>query len=207
MSNGIDQEDSWATKTRIRGIQGQQWGGPEGFRGDNVVDQGDQVHTSMDRMDKGPRLCGPGGEDPSKHRPEKEGLEEARTRRAKIQASTDLNSRGPRKRGSGGQRAAQARAGRIKVWVRENQSATKVSRCTGESNRGGQVESRGPPEANTGERKQGMMRPLSQAARMGIGISLVRIRSEIHFDDRVGRVRWRCLLRSLLTLWFVAPAI
>ena len=148
MSNGMDQGDSWATKTRIRGIQGRQWGGPGGFRGDNVVDQGDQVHTSTDRMDKGPRLCGPGGADPSKHGPEKERLKEAQTRRVKIQASTHLQSKGPRKGGPGGQRSAQARAGRIKVWVRENQSATKVSRSTGESNRGGQVERRGPPEAN-----------------------------------------------------------
>ena len=126
-----------------------------------MVDQGDQVHTRMDRMDKGPRLCGPGGEDPSKHGPEKERSEEARTQRAKIPASTDMKSKGPRKRGPGGQRSAQGRARRIKVWVRENQSATKVSRSTGESNRGGQVESRGPPEANKGERKQRMMSQLS----------------------------------------------
>ena len=80
-----------------------------------MVDQGDQVHKSMNRMDKGPRLCGPGGEDPSKHRPEKERLEEARTQRAKILASTALKSKGPRKRRLGGQRSTQARAGRIKV--------------------------------------------------------------------------------------------
>ena len=121
----------------------------------------DQVHTSTDRIDKGPRLCGPGGEDPSKHGPEQERLEEAQTPRAKIQASTDLKSKGPRKRGPGGQKSAQGRVGRIKICVRENQSATKVSRSTGESNRGGQVESRGPPEANKGERKQRMMRQLS----------------------------------------------
>ena len=71
------------------------------------------------------------GEDPSKHGPEKERLEEARTRRARIQASTDLKSKGRRKPGPGGQRSAQARAGRIKVWVRENQSATRVSKSTG----------------------------------------------------------------------------
>ena len=69
-----------------------------------------------------------------------------------------MKSKGPRKRGPGGQRSAQVRAGRIKVWVRENQSATKVSRSTGESNRGGLVESRGLPEVNKGERKQRVMR-------------------------------------------------
>ena len=78
-----------------------------------------------------------------------------------MQASTDMKSKGPRKRGPGDQRSAQARAERIKVWVRENQSAMKVSRSTGEGNRGGQVESRGPPEANKGERKQRMMSQLS----------------------------------------------
>ena len=161
MSNGMDQGDSWATKTRIRGIQGCQWGGPGGFGGDNVVHQWDQVHTSTDRMDKGLRLCGPRGEDPSKHGPEKERLEEAPTWRAKIQGSTALKSKSRRKRGLEGRRSAQARAGRIKVWVRENQSAAKVSRSTGDSNRCGQVESRGPPEENKGERKQTMMRQLS----------------------------------------------
>ena len=108
-------------------------------------------------MDKGPRLSGPGGEDPSKHGPENKKLEEARTWRAKIRASTFLKSKGTRKHGPGGQRSAQAWAGRINVWVRENQSARQVSRSTGESNRGGQVESRGPPEVNNRERKQRMM--------------------------------------------------
>ena len=161
MSNGIDEEDSWAIKARIRVIHGRHWRGPVGFGGNNVVDLGDQVHTSTDRMDKGPRLWEPGGEDPSKHGPEKARLEEAWTWRAKIQASTDLKSKGPHQRGPGGQRSAQAQAGRIKVWARENQSATKVSRSTGKRNRGGQEESRGPPGANKGERKQRMMRQLS----------------------------------------------
>ena len=78
-----------------------------------------------------------------------------------IQASTDLKSKGPHKPGPGGQRSVQPGPGRIKVWVRENQSATQVSRSTGESSRGGQFESRGPPEANKGEQKQRMMRQLS----------------------------------------------
>ena len=128
---------------RTRRIRGRQCAGPGG--------SGPHKH---DRMDQGPRWCGPGGEDPTKRGLEKERLEEARTRRAKIQASTDLKSKGPRKRGPRGHRSTQARAGRIKVWVRVNQSATKVSRSTGESKRGGQVERRGPPEANKGEWKQ-----------------------------------------------------
>ena len=97
------------------------------------------------------------GEAPCKHGPEKKMFDQASTWRAKIQASTDRKSKGPSKRGPGGQRSAQARAGRIKVWARETPSATKVSRSTGESNRGGRVEGRGRPLAIKGEWKQRMM--------------------------------------------------
>ena len=77
----------------------------------------------------------------------------ARTWRAKIHASTDLKRKGPRKRGPEGQRSAQAWAGRIKVWARESQSATKVLGAGGGGDRGGQIESRSLREANRGERK------------------------------------------------------
>ena len=132
---GMDQGNSWTTKTRIGGIQGRRYGGP-GDSGDNVVDQEDQVHASKDRMAKVRACADLEGED---------------------SCNTDLKSKGSRKRGPEGQRSAQARAGKIKVWARESQSATKVFRATGESNRGGRIESRGPPEANRGERKQRMM--------------------------------------------------
>jgi len=82
---------------------------------------------------------------------------QARTWRVKIHAGTEQKSESPRKRGPGGLRAAQARAGRIKVWARENLSATKVYRSTRESNRGGRAESWGPPETNKGKWKQRMM--------------------------------------------------
>ena len=42
-----------------RGIHGTQKGGSGGFRGDNVVDQEDQVHTSRELRDKGPHKHGP----------------------------------------------------------------------------------------------------------------------------------------------------
>ena len=90
-------------------------------------------------------------EDSCKHVPEKGRLKQARTRRAKIQESTDLKSKGPHNHRPAGQRSAQFLTGWIKVWARENQSATKVSRSTVKSNRGGQVESRGLLEANKEE--------------------------------------------------------
>jgi len=42
-----------------RGIHGTQKGGSGGFRGDNVVDQKDQVHASRELRDKGPHKHGP----------------------------------------------------------------------------------------------------------------------------------------------------
>jgi len=82
---------------------------------------------------------------------------QAQTREVKARASPDLNSRGPHKPRPRGQRFTQAQAGRLKVWAREDHRAAKVSRSKGESNQGGQVESRGPPEVNKGEWKQSMM--------------------------------------------------
>ena len=46
---GMDQGNSWTTKTRIWGIQGRQYGGP-GDSGDNVVDQEDVRRTDPRRM-------------------------------------------------------------------------------------------------------------------------------------------------------------
>jgi len=139
---GMDQGDSWTTKTRIRGIHGRQKRGSGGFRGDDTVDQGIRATMLWTRSIRSTQ---------ARTGWQRSAL--ARTWRAKIHASTDLKSKGPRKRGPEGQRSAQARAGRIKVWARESQSATRVFRATGESNRGGRIESRGPPEANRGERK------------------------------------------------------
>jgi len=51
---GIEVEWRWT-----RGIHGTQKGGLGGFRGDNVVDQEDQVNASRELRDEGPHKHGP----------------------------------------------------------------------------------------------------------------------------------------------------
>jgi len=115
--------------------------------GDKVVDQKDQIHASRELRDKGPH----------KHGPEEYIPTQARTWTMKIHASTAQKSESPCNGRPWDSRPGQARAGRIKVWARENPSVMKVYRSTRESNRGGQAETRFPPETNNGKWKQRMM--------------------------------------------------
>ena len=160
---GKDAEWRWT-----KGFHGLQKHGSGGFRSDNAEDQEDSGATRWWTRRISPararvgwmKVCACGElecQDLCQHGPEKHWLEQAQTLRAKILASTDLKNSVPRKRDPGGQRYALAWAGRIMVLARGNQSATNVSRSTGETNSGGWIESRALPVANKGERKQRMM--------------------------------------------------
>ena len=85
----MDEGNSWATKTRIGGIQGRQCGWPRGFRGHNVVDHEDQVRAGTDRRGKGPHKCRPRGWI----------FLQARTREVKAKANADLEGEDPGKHG------------------------------------------------------------------------------------------------------------